>query len=163
MIIQKKILQISLIAASLLYVNASNAQQATTAAGGDALSTGGSVSYSIGQIDYTTNISTSGSVAQGVQQPFEIYIVSGIENTAINLNLAAYPNPTTDFLQLEIKGDNLQDLTFQLVDLTGKIITSRKIANTTEIIDMEILSSATYFLKVIQNSQEIKTFKIIKN
>ena len=152
------------IAFAILFCSSlTQAQQATTAAGGDALSTAGSVAYSVGQIVYTTNVSTSGSVAQGVQQPYEIFIVAGIENTAINLVLAAYPNPATDFLQLEVKGDKLQNLSFQLVDMTGKIIESRKILNTIETIDMEILSSDTYFLSVTQNDKQIKTFKIIKN
>ena len=45
------------------------AQQATTATGGDATGSGGSAAYSVGQIVYTTHTGTTGSVAQGVQQP----------------------------------------------------------------------------------------------
>ena len=159
----KKIILLGMIVMGLLGWNATKAQQAITATGGDASSTGGSVAYSVGQIVYTTNFSTSGSVAQGVQQPYEIFIVAGIENTAINLVMAVYPNPTTDFLQLEVTGEISQDLSFQLVDMEGKIIESRKITNATETIDVELLASATYFLKVSSNNQAIKTFKIIKN
>ena len=70
------------------------AQQATTASGGDASGSGGSVVYSVGQIVYTTNTGTTGSVLQGVQQPYETSI-SGLNETGINLNLSAYPNPPT--------------------------------------------------------------------
>ena len=98
-----------------------------------------------------------------MQQPYEIFIVAGIENTTINLVMAVYPNPTTDFLQLEVTGEISQDLSFQLVDVEGKIIESRKITNATETIHVELLASATYFLKVSSNNQAIKTFKIIKN
>ncbi len=47
-----------------------HAQQATTATGGDASGSGGTVASSVGQIVYTTNTGTTGSVVQGVQQPF---------------------------------------------------------------------------------------------
>ncbi len=47
-----------------------HAQEATLASGGNATGSGGSVSYSVGQVVYTTNIGTTGSVAQGVQQAY---------------------------------------------------------------------------------------------
>jgi hypothetical protein len=77
--------------------------------------------------------------------------------------MAVYPNPTTDFLQLEVTGEISQALSFQLVDVEGKIIESRKIVNATETIDMGLLASATYFIKVSNKDKAIKTFKIIKN
>ena len=152
-----------IIVIALLWVGSAHAQEATTAAGGDASNTDGSVAYSVGQIVYTTILGNNGSVAQGVQQPYEIYIVSGIENTTINLAMAVYPNPTTDFLQLEVTGEISQALSFQLVDMEGKIIESRKIVNATETIDMGLLASAPYLLKVSNKNKIIKTFKIIKN
>jgi hypothetical protein len=138
------------------------AQQATTATGGNASGSEGTVAYSVGQIVYTTNTGTTGSVAQGVQQPYKISIITGIENNQISLNMQAYPNPTTNFLQLKVESEKLQDLNFQLFDLTGKLIETRKIISSTETIGMENLPSATYFLKV-SNNNEVKTFKIIKN
>jgi hypothetical protein len=139
------------------------AQQATTATGGDATGTGGSVAYSVGQIVYTTHTGTTGSVAQGVQQPYEISVVLGVENSLIDLDISAYPNPTTQNLTLSIGNDISENLHFQLCDLSGKIIERRKISNRTETIHMENLATATYFLKVINANNEVKIFKIIKN
>ena len=139
------------------------AQQATTATGGNASGSGGSVAYSIGQIVYTTHTGTNGSVAQGVQQPYEISIVLGIDNHSIKLELTAYPNPTTNYLTLNVGNAELSTLNFQLYDINGKLIENRKIISNTETIGMENLPSATYFLKVTNNNNEIKTFKIIKN
>jgi hypothetical protein len=139
------------------------AQQATTATGGDATGSGGSVAYSVGQIVYTTHTGTTGSVAQGVQQPYEISVVLGIENSLIELDITAYPNPTTHFLTLSIGNALSETFHFQLCDLGGKIIERRKITNPTETIHMENLATATYFLKVSNANNEVKTFKIIKN
>jgi hypothetical protein len=139
------------------------AQQATTATGGDATGSGGSVAYSVGQIVYTTHIGTTGSVAQGVQQPYEISVVLGIENSLIDLDISAYPNPTTQNLTLSIGNDISETLHFQLCDLSGKIIERRKISNRTETIHMENLATGPYFLKVSNSNNEVKIFKIIKN
>jgi hypothetical protein len=139
------------------------AQQATTATGGDASGSGGTIAYSVGQIVYTTNTGTTGSVAQGVQQPYEISIVLGIEDNSINLELTAYPNPTTNFLTLNLGNAELSTLNFQLYDISGKLIESRKIISSSETITMGNLPTATYFLKVTNNNKEVKTFKIMKN
>ena len=139
------------------------AQQATTATGGDATGSGGSVAYSVGQIVYTTHTGTTGSVAQGVQQPYEISVVLGIENSLIDLDISAYPNPTTQNLTLNIGNEISETLHFQLCDLSGKIIERRKISNRTETIHMENLATGPYFLKVSNANNEVKIFKIIKN
>ena len=139
------------------------AQQATTATGGNASGSGGTVAYSVGQIVYTTNTGTTGSVAQGVQQPYEISDVLGIEDNSIKLELTAYPNPTTNFLTLNVGKAELSTMNFALYDISGKLIESRKIISSSETIAMENLPSVTYFLKVTNNNNEVKTFKIIKN
>jgi hypothetical protein len=96
------------------------AQQVTTATGGDASGSGGTVAYSVGQIVYTTNTGTNGSVAQGVQQSYIISIVLGIEDNSIKLELTAYPNPTTNFLTLNVGNAELSTLRFQLYDIEEK-------------------------------------------
>ncbi len=47
------------------------AQTSVNATGGNASGSGGSASYSAGQVVYTTHTGANGSVAEGVQQPFE--------------------------------------------------------------------------------------------
>lgn len=137
------------------------AQQATTASGGNASGSGGTVAYSVGQVVYTTITGSNGSAAQGVQQAFEISIVLGVENHQVNL-IRAYPNPTIDYLTLNVGNSDLSYLNFQLYDITGKLIENKKITSATETIRMENLPSATYFLKVTNNNKVVKTFKIIK-
>lgn len=139
------------------------AQQANTASGGNATGNGGSVSYSIGQTGYTVSLGNGGSVTEGVQQPYEIFAVAGQGNPNINAELVVYPNPTTDLIMLSIKNYDLTGFNFQLFDATGKMIEQRKVAGITEIIRMQTLPAAAYFLKVTQYGQTIKTFKIIKN
>jgi len=140
------------------------AQESVNATGGNASGSGGTVAYSVGQVVYTTNTGANGSVAQGVQQPFEISVVLAIEEAqGINLSVSAYPNPTTDYLTLEVNEFELSNLNFQLYDISGKLLQSEKITGNQTSIVMSNLVPATYFVKVIQDNKEVKTFKIIKN
>jgi hypothetical protein len=140
------------------------AQESVNATGGDASGSGGSVSYSVGQVVYTTNTGTNGSVTQGVQQPYEISVVTAIEEAkGINLTVTAYPNPATDYLTLRIDEFEISNLSFQLYDMNGKLLQSEKITGNQTSIVMSNLVPATYFVKVIQANKEVKTFKIIKN
>jgi hypothetical protein len=140
------------------------AQEAIPASGGNASGSEGSVSYSVGQMVYTTNIGTNGSVAQGVQQPFEISVVTGLEDTeGISLRCSVYPNPTTDYLVLKVENFDKENLSYQLIDIKGKPLENKKITGIETSIVMSSLTPATYFLKVTQNNKEVKTFKIVKN
>ena len=143
-----------------------HAQETISSGGGNASGSGGSVSYSIGQVlsDYQTGV--NGSLSQGVQQPYEIWIMNGLEEFAdITLDYRAYPNPATDFILLKVDNNNipLSTLTLFMYDLNGKLIKSLKVNDIETIIHMENYKPAVYYLKVIQGSKEVKTFKIIKN
>ena len=144
------------------------AQEAIPASGGDASGNDGSVSYSVGQVVYITNTGTNGSVAEGVQQPYDISVVTEIEETkGINLTYSAYPNPTTDYLTLKVENYNKENLSYQLYNMDGKLLEKKKISNAETSIIMSNFIPATYFLKIVQTrhtlSQQVKAFKIIKN
>ncbi|MCE9538272.1 MAG: T9SS type A sorting domain-containing protein [Bacteroidetes bacterium] len=138
------------------------AQKSVPASGGDASGSEGTVSYTVGQVIYTTYTGTNGSMAQGVQQPYEISVVAGIaDENGINLTLLAYPNPATEYIKL--KADKTENLTYQLYDISGKLLDNKKIEDSETNIAMSNFVNATYFLKISNNNKEVKTFKIIKN
>jgi Secretion system C-terminal sorting domain len=137
------------------------AQEATTSTGGVATGTGGTVSYSIGQVFYTA-IGTNGSATQGVQQAYVISTVTGIPS-AIGIELSVYPNPTTDLLNLNVGNYDNGKLSYQLYDLQGKLLENKKIVGSSSVIKMKNLPSSTYFLNVANDQAKVKTFRIIKN
>jgi len=147
----------------LLGLGVINAQETVTTTGGEASGIGGSSSYTVGQVVYTTNTGANGSVTQGVQQPYEIYVTTGVNQTAINLEMIVYPNPTTNYLTLKVENEHIERLTYQVIDLQGKVIENKKVTADNTIIKMEALPKATYFLKVTDNNKTVKTFKVIKN
>ena len=138
-------------------------QQAIPATGGNASGSGGSVSYSVGQILYGAISGGNGSVVQGVQQPYEISVVTAIENTEeINLECLVYPNPTNGLAKLVFKSPDFENLKFQLFDANGVLLQDKKIERSETEIYLENFSSSVYFLKVYSKNKEFKVFKIIK-
>ena len=136
-------------------------QEPIPASGGEAIGSGGSSSYSVGQLVYTSNTG-SGTITQGVQQSVELFTLSNPEVTTVNLTAVTYPNPTSDYVVLAISDANLTDLSYSLYDLQGKEITKGQATQSNMQIEMQHLATGTYVLKVNQNNQELKTFKIIK-
>jgi hypothetical protein len=138
-------------------------QQAVLTAGADVAGTGGTVSYSVGQVVCQTHTGTSGSVTEGVQQPYEISVLSSIKaTTGITMTCSAYPNPTADYLILKVENYAFDNLRYQLFDMQGKLLESKIITSDQTNIPMNAFTPATYLLKVIHPNNEITTFSIIK-
>jgi hypothetical protein len=139
------------------------AQEAVVTTGGEASSETGSVSYTVGQVVYTTSTGTSGSVAQGVQQPYEIFVATAIpEAKGIDLSMSVYPNPTTNRLTLKVSEYESDNLSYHLFDVTGKLVKMKKITDPETRIIMQDLKPGVYFLRIVDKNKEIKVFKIIK-
>jgi hypothetical protein len=133
------------------------------ATGGNASGTGGSVTYTVGQIADSVITGTTGFIIQGVQQPYEISTVTAIEDTDdITLGYSVYPNPTEGIIRLVIKSFNDGDFRFQLYNLNGTVLQEKEVTDEETEISMESHTSAVYFLRVIRDDNEVKVFKIVK-
>lgn len=138
------------------------AQKNTVAAGGSALGSGGEVSYSIGQMDYTTLSNASISMSQGVQQAYDIQVLSGIAVKEIDLRMAVYPNPAVNNLILSISSEISTEMRYELFDLKGALILTNGIYANETILNIQNLDNGCYTLRILQQSKGLKTFKIIK-
>ncbi len=138
------------------------AQKGVVASGGEASGSGGTVSYSIGQVDYIATSGGNGNTNEGLQQPYEFFTMGIEDNLEISLLLSVYPNPTTTFVNLKIDKENLENLSYELYDMDGKKLSSQKIKDKITNIPMELFPSATYILQVLNSTDKIKSFKIIK-
>ncbi len=151
---------IALLLVLILCSSLAQAQEAAITSGGAAKGSGGTVAYSVGQVVYTTNTGTSGTVSQGVQQAYEIYKV-GITETALNISLSIFPNPTTDNLTLQIQGYTNEKLWYQLFDLHGKLVCHEEVNAQQTLINTADLACATYLLYVV--NREKKEFNHLKS
>lgn len=154
----------STISLFMLAVMSISAQSALVGTGGEANGSGGSVSYSVGQIAVQSNSDGSTSISEGVQQPYEIQTI-GIDNyPGITLNAVVYPNPTQGTVILSIDSfDSFSDIVFaRLYDGNGKQIREIRIADHQTEIGMESLSTGTYYLNLFSGKQMLKSFKVVK-
>ncbi len=140
----------------------SNAQSSVNTSGNTATGNSGNTTYSIGQLVYTTQTGTSGATSNGVQQPSEISIVLSMIKNEHQLKATAFPNPTIDFLKLDIKGVEFSNLKYRITDINGKTITANRITKQQTHIPMQNLTTATYFVTILKKNKNIKTFKIFK-
>ena len=160
---KSKIRKLPFLLVAFLSVNLVVAQNAIVTTGGTSAGAGGSVSYSVGQVAYSTASGSNGSANQGVQQPYEFYSVGLTDHPAINLQLVVYPNPTLSEVTLSITDFNSANLFYYLYDDNGKLLSSQIIKSDKTIIPMARLSAGSYLLKVIDGASELRNFQVIKH
>lgn len=141
------------------------AQQATVSAGGDDGNSEIQVEYAIGQV-FTVNQDTSSTfkISEGIHQSNIISVSTEIiqeENLLTKINV--YPNPTENMLSIQGSGLDLANLSYTIIDYTGKVILDGKIMHSPNI-NLATLSSGVYFL-VLKNESSVvsNNIKIIKN
>lgn len=136
-----------------------HAQEATLAAGGEVTGSGGTGSYTVGQVVYRAYTGSNGSVSPALLSVYNVSTVS-ISEASIDIELSTYPNPTAHNLTLKV--DKIADLTYHLYNMNGELVESKKVSEHSTFIEMQNLLASTYILKVTKNKQAVKTFQIIK-
>lgn len=137
-------------------------QKAIVASGGNSVGNNGSVSYSVGQIFYTSTGHSTGFILQGIQQSFEFSPLSNPDFKELTLEAITYPNPTQDKINLVLKNSDLKELTFRLFDVKGVEVSKGKVLQDKTTIGLKRMAKGVYILKVNHQNKELKTFKIIK-
>ena len=137
------------------------AQESVNATGGSGTGSGGSFSYSVGQVVYTTKSSAFGTLNEGVQQSYE-YVLSLDEDLMTDLVIDVFPNPSTDFINVNMNESDLVALNYELVDINGKSILTNGINSSMTQIDLSLYAPGSYFLKITDQEGRSKKFKIIK-
>lgn len=138
------------------------AQNNTVSSGAVATGSSGTASYSVGQVFYISSINDNGKVIQGLQQPYDVAVITGVNDLQINLKVTAYPNPAPDYLTLSIDNTELSQFNYQLLDMQGKILRQEKFGNRNINIKVSDFPNGIYILKVFSKQKQLKTFKIIK-
>jgi hypothetical protein len=148
---------------SLCHIYSALAQEAVTSTGANASGSGGTLSYTIGLVVYTTNINVSGNSAQGVQHAFEIFTI-GTEDILFGYDITAYPNPSSGEISIKISSEKQRELKFSIYDLKGRIIRSGNLHEDITRVDLSDIPNAPYQL-IIQDdlNKRVKTFRLVKS
>lgn len=147
----------------ILGMGSAKGQQSVHSSGGSASGSGGLVSFSIGQVCYSTQSGVAGQVCQGVQQAYEL-VTSDILDADMQGSIRVFPNPTLDYLILQVDANRGKDLSYQLCDLQGKVLKEERIVDRQTLIPTKGLSAAMYLIQVmdVEVQARVQTFKVIK-
>lgn len=141
------------------------AQQGVVSAGSDILSASGTVAFSIGQTAYLTIDGETGSIYQGLQQPYSFSIV-GIEDLREDIIISLFPNPASGKVYVQLTPPDIQHVqdrfTALLYDFNGKLLLNQQLPNDVNAIPIDHLTSTNYFLQVWKGDIFIKSFSFIK-
>ena len=98
----------------------------------------------------------------GEVEDYKVNIVasSGLEENNLD-GLSIYPNPTNDFITIDLTSGNAIVNDIKFVDLTGKTLLTSTIINNSTKLDLHTLSAGVYHVIVNTNLGSV-TRKIIK-
>jgi hypothetical protein len=139
----------------------SSGQQVVTTSGDFYQNTNGSISWTLGEIMTDTYTNNQSVLTQGFQQP-NLKVTSITELPGLDYSITAFPNPAKEFVKLKIEKEDVNGMQYDLLDMSGKVIESKKIQNSETEISFADLIPATYFIRITENDIEIKIFKIVK-
>lgn len=153
--------QASILAVALLLQASASAQQGFVMAGTDAQNSNGSSSSSMGQIARNTNTNASGTIQEGLQQPYEFVNVVAVEAILTGDQFSVYPNPTNNLLVITRDSQVGSEVQLRLFDATGKLILEEAMIATAHTLSLQNLSPGVYYLRLQMNNQT-NTLEIIK-
>jgi len=102
-------------------------------------------------------------MVEGVQQPYEIQFLPGIEEKSKTTTYCSvFPNPTSKEVTLKIEPWSPATFHYRISDLRGKFIEGHPVEYSEQLIPMESYSSGTYILTILEKNTILATYKIIK-
>lgn len=137
------------------------AQQVVATAGRSMGNASGSITYTIGEGVSQTISKGDKTLTQGFHQT-TLSVSSINEIKDLDFTISVYPNPTNDFVNLLVGKEDVLGFKYQLFDMNGKLISQKELKGNETNVPFQHLSSGFYLLKVKDGSQELKSFKIIK-
>ena len=143
-----------------LMLHSVNAQSNIVAGGGDANSSTGSVSYSIGQIDFQYSSSVDYSVSEGVQQAYSFDTALSIDDIQYDFQLSIWPNPSADEMNIEFTTRYELPLSLVITDVKGAIVGNRSVTRGQYSFNVDTWAAGTYYVN-LSNGEAINIIKPI--
>jgi hypothetical protein len=135
-------------------------QNALSAAGGYLKTTGGSTSFTVGQVAYVLKKGTGSYLNEGVQQVYTKK-TTPIEELVYLKEVQLYPNPTQETMTLILSSKEDIQVRYTIMDYLGKEIRNGNILSEKSEISLRDLPSGNYFIS-LKSKKEIRIFKMVK-
>lgn len=100
-----------------------------------------------------------------IENPSPFFKSWGINSTIpiLDFDIVVFPNPTPDFIQLEIGGFTQIDLRYEILNLLGQVVNHGQIISPRTLIDLSNQENSTYILNIFDTqNQLIRSIQIVK-
>ena len=136
------------------------AQNAISSTGGHFKTTGGSTSFTVGQVAYVLKKGNGSYLNEGVQQVYTKK-TTPVEELVYLKEVQLYPNPTQETMTLILSSKEDVQVRYTIMDYLGKEIKNGIILSEKSEISLRDLPSGNYFIS-LKSKKENRIFKMVK-
>lgn len=115
--------------------------------------------FTLGEVIIATVSDTSQILTQGFHQTQ--WELTSIDDFDVLYTANVFPNPTSQYLTVEV--ERFQGIDYVMYDLIGKVVVQGRLASSQTDIAVQFLSEGSYILVLSEQSQILKSFKLIKH
>ena len=119
----------------------------------------GSIDFTIGEVVINTVSDGTNDLTQGFHQTNWNFL--GVEDHEPNYKAIIFPNPTEDVLN--IRTNMFENVTYTLYDVNGRLVLQDVLSQEQTPIQVSQLAPGAYSLTLNNQTQNLKTFKLIKH
>ena len=136
------------------------AQNALSSTGGHFKTTGGSTSFTVGQVAYVLKKGNGSYLNEGVQQVYTKK-TTPVEELVYLKEVQLYPNPTQETMTLILSSKEDVQVRYTIMDYLGKEIKNGNILSEKSEISLRDLPAGNYFIS-LKSKKENRIFKMVK-
>ena len=134
------------------------AQEVVSTQGESYSNASGSIDFTIGELIIDTGTDGTNDITQGFHQTNWNFL--GVEDHSPSYEATIFPNPTSEVLN--IKTSTFENVTYTLYDAQGKLVLQDILSAEQTPIQVGQLAPGSYSLTLNNQTQNLKTFKLIK-
>ena len=136
-----------------------SAQEVVSTQGDSYSNASANIDFTIGEVIIDTGTDGTNDITQGFHQTNWNFV--GVEDFAPNYEAIIFPNPTSDVLN--IRTSSFENVTYTLYDAQGKLVMQDILSAEQTPIQVGQLAPGSYSLTLNNETQNLKTFKLIKH
>ena len=143
---------------SLFATLSTSAQEVVSTQGDSYSNASAKIDFTIGEVVINTGTDGTNDLTQGFHQTNWNFL--GVEDFAPNYEAIIFPNPTLDVLN--IRTSKFENVTYTLYDAQGKLVMHDILSAEQTPIQVSQLAPGSYSLTLNNETQNLKTFKLVK-
>jgi len=136
-----------------------SAQEVVSTQGDSYSNASANIDFTIGEVIIDTGTDGTNDITQGFHQTNWNFV--GLEDFAPDYEATIFPNPTSEVLN--IRTSTFENVTYTLYDAQGKLVMQDILSAEQTPIQVGQLAPGSYSLTLNNETQNLKTFKLIKH